>query len=170
MDRGEPQLTQWWSMVGLCLLNVQVSLDLFQPRFFYSFPHEKSLRILMDLAATFLFFFLNFMEFYTLRMCDPCQWHHHRIGRLWCPPGAVGRLLMPFGWKWFTPIFIALESSAFYLSTCLHLHKSPGNDLFSRGDHEIFGYLILTHMLPTGINQRPQYLHCRNQYWWKNSG
>lgn len=58
------------------------------------------------------------MEFYTLRMCDPCQWHHHRIGRLWCPPGAVGRLLMPFGWKWFTPIFIALESSPFYLSTC----------------------------------------------------
>ena len=58
------------------------------------------------------------MEFYTLRMCDPCQWHHHRIGRLWCPPGAVGRLLMTFGWKWFTPIFIALESSPFYLSTC----------------------------------------------------
>ena len=51
-------------------------------------------------------------------MCDPCQWHHHRIGRLWCPPGAVGRLLMPIGWKWFTPIFIALESSPFYLSTC----------------------------------------------------
>ena len=46
-------------------------------------------------------------------MCDPCQWHHHRIGRLWCPPGAVGRLLIPFGWQWITPIFIALESFPF---------------------------------------------------------